>query len=283
MRSLDSKIYDKNYYLSVCLGSDEFKRTKGKSLHPRVITLLSNLKLSKSMTVLDIGCGRGDVVLNIASQVKKAYGIDYAKAAIALAKKAQSTRTQFIQNKTSFSQMNIKSMKFKDNTFDLVICIDVFEHLYKEELDVAMTEIKRVLKPGGVLFVHTGTNKILNDIVYPLYTYPMNLFLTWIDKKIRHVSYDSLPKNPRSQEEITQHVNEPTYFYLRNLFKKYSFEGSIDCEIGYVKEVKGKVTQIYNFFISLYPLSRMFPLNTLFSWVFICTMRNSKFSNRSST
>lgn len=276
IKGLDPKIYDKNYYLSVCLGNEEFTKSQGKKLHPRIKLLIKKLKLTKHMTVLDIGCGRGDVILHVASKVEKAYGIDYSKDAISLATSALKRFPINIRKTTEFSVMNIKKLHFPSNTFDLIICIDVFEHLYKEEVEIAMKEIKRVLKPGGVLFVHTGTNKILNDYIYKYYTYYMNLILTWADKKIKNVSYDPLPKDPRTKEEKEQHINEPTYFYLSSLFKRFKFDGNIECEIGYIKEKKQGKTFLYNFLIAFYPLSKLFPLNTLFAWVFICTMKNNK-------
>lgn len=276
IKGVDPHIYDTDYYLSVCLGSEEFKKSKGRKLHPRVRSLIQKIKLSKNMTVLDIGCGRGDLVLSMAKKVFRAYGIDYSKNAIEIAEKTKRTFPKSIRDKTFFSKMNIKEMSFPDDTFDVIVCIDVFEHLYKEEMEIAMKEIKRVLKPNGTLFVHTGTNRYLNDYVYKYYTYYMNYLLTWIDRVVKQTSYDPLPKDPRTKEEKSGHVNEPTYFYLASLFKRYNFVGKIESEIGYIKPVKNVKTSLYNFLIAWYPLSAIYPFNTLFSWVFICTMQNKK-------
>jgi SAM-dependent methyltransferase len=171
--------------------------------------------------------------------------------------------------------MNAKKLKFPDEYFDVIICIDVFEHLYKDELEIAMQEITRVLKKGGLLFIHVGPNKTLYDFTYKYYTLPINRILTYIDKKIKNTEYDPLPTDPRTQHEKEQHVNEPTFFYLWNLFRKYGFQGEIQTEIGFIKETKGPKTAVYNFLIALYPLSKIFPLNTLFSWAYICLMRKN--------
>lgn len=276
MKSVSPDVYTKEYYLKTCLGSEEFSKTKGTSLHPRLTKLVDSLDLKPTMSVLDIGCGRGDIAMYVARKTKYVVGVDYAKAAITLAQKTKKHFPLSLQKKAIFSQMDIKKLEFNDNSFDLVIAIDVFEHLYKEELEVALREIKRVLKPGGILFVHTGTNKILYNYTYPLYVYNVNRLLTTIDQKIRKVKYPLLPKDPRTITEKEQHVNEPTYFYLKDLFDRFKFEGRIKTEIGYIKEGKSLKTKIYNFFITLYPLSMIPPLSLLFGWVFICQMKNDK-------
>lgn len=47
--------------------------------------------------------------------------------------------------------LNLRPYPFADNTFDLVICLHVLEHVV--QLVDAITEIHRILKPGGLLFV----------------------------------------------------------------------------------------------------------------------------------
>ena len=52
-----------------------------------------------------------------------------------------------------------KPMKYADNTFDFVYARLVLHYLNKEELNNALTEIYRVLKPNGVLFIVARNNK----------------------------------------------------------------------------------------------------------------------------
>jgi len=49
--------------------------------------------------------------------------------------------------KTNFLSGSAYSLPFSDNTFDLVVCSEVLEHLH--EYKDAIAEISRVMKPGG--------------------------------------------------------------------------------------------------------------------------------------
>ena len=276
MKTLSPDIYTEQYYLSICLGAEEFTKSGGKELHPRLKELLSQINISKQMKVLDIGCGRGDISLYLAKKAQGVTGIDYSRHAIKIAKNAKKKFPRNIQKKTKFYMMNAKRMAFQDNYFDAVFCIDVFEHLYPKELEAVLQEIKRVLKPNGLLFVHTGTNRILYDYTYKYYILPINKLITWIDQTIKKTLYSRLPDDPRTKIEKQQHVNEPTYYYLLHIFKKYNFSGKINAEVGYIKPIRGLKTRIYNALIALYPLSKYYPLNLLFGWVFICSMKNNK-------
>lgn len=276
MRGLSSKIYDKEFFLHACLGSEEFKKSKGKKLHPNVLKLLSYLPDIKDKTILDIGCGRGDISLYLAKKAKKVVGIDYSKDAIELANEAKLSYPATIQKKLSFLVMNAKKLKFPDNYFDIIINIDVFEHLYHEELTDSINQMSRVLKKDGILFVHTCTNKLLCDVTYKWYVLPMNKFITAVDKFLKHTSYDSLPDDPRTEYEKQQHINEPTYYYLKKLFKDHKYVGKMHIDIGCLKEGTSWRTKLYNFVVALYPISKLYPLNIYFGWAFICIMHNKK-------
>ena len=276
MQGISSKIYDKNYYLHVCLGSEEFRKSRGKILHPRLQHLLKNLSIDETTKILDIGCGRGDILLFLGRKAKFSIGIDYSKAAIHLANQTKKRFPKNVQKKVMFHRMNMKRLNFPNDYFDLVLCIDVLEHVYTDEVEKTMKEISRVLKPNGVFFIHTGPNKVLNDFTYPRYILPMNRFLTKIDQIITRKKYAPLPNNPRTNEELKQHVHEPTFFYLQNLYRKFSFSGGIQMEIGYIKPVTTIKTIAYNALVALYPLSKIFPLTILFGWNFVSQLRNEK-------
>lgn len=276
MKSVDPKIYTKDFYLNACLGAEEFKKSNGKKLHWRVLEILKKIEVKPNDVVLDIGCGRGDITLNLAAKCRMIYGIDYAAAAITLANEMNDKYPRKIKDKVKFLKMNAKKLDFTDNTFDVIIAIDVFEHLYDPELRTSLKEMKRVLKPNGILFIHTGTNRLLYDIAYKYYIRSLNLILTKIDQFIKRKSYNPMPKDPRTVEEKEQHVNEPTYRYLKNLLDEFKFQTRITGEVGYVKEGKSIRTKLYNLLVTLYPISKYYPLNTLFYWAFICRAKNIK-------
>lgn len=48
---------------------------------------------------------------------------------------------------------SVTALPYPDASFDRALCLDVLEHLTYEDQPRALTELARVLKPGGVLFV----------------------------------------------------------------------------------------------------------------------------------
>ncbi len=282
MKTIPSTVYDKDYYTKVCLGSSEFNQTHGKNLAGEVKELLSIIDVRKNDTILDIGCGRGDITINLGKRAKMAIGIDYSKDGITLANRAKKTFPDTIKKKIEFYEMNATKLDFDDNFFDKVIALDVIEHLNKQEMKKMMQEVKRVLKPNGIFFAHTGTNKILHNYTYPMYIRPINNIIRAFDRIFFNKIYDALPKDPRTDAEHIQHINEPTFFYLKSLFNEYGFAGTIKTKVGYIKNKKSTKHALYNLISALYPFSKYFPLNILFGWAFICTMKNIKSLSKSS-
>jgi ubiquinone/menaquinone biosynthesis C-methylase UbiE len=274
--SVNSKIFNKKYYYDVCLGSEEFKQSYGKNINFKVKKLLDSIDLKPYMEVLEIGCGRGDNTLYLSKRVKSIIGIDYSKDAIDIAnsiRKKSSTKTQ---KNTKFLKMKADKLLFDDESFDMVIMIDTIDHLNDIELNKCMKEISRVLKKNGQIFIKTCSNKTLLNYTYRYYTYPVNNLLTKIDKIIKRIDYDSLPNNPRTKDQFRQHINEPTLKYLKNIFKKYNFEGKTFFEIGYLKTESNIRSKLYNLLIALYPFSLISPLNNFFANSFIFKYKKHK-------
>ncbi len=170
------------------------------------------------MRVLDVGCGRGEIVLHCMRNGIEAYGIDYAEVAARMTRDVISAE---IANHTTAAQAGVlrsdaKKLPFPDGYFDRVLLFDVVEHLHPWELHEAYLEIRRVLKPDGKLVVHTAPNRW-----YDLYAYP------WV-RRVRTVMGQgaAYPKDPRAITPANQHVhiNEQDPFSMGRNLRKAGFK-----------------------------------------------------------
>lgn len=91
----------------------------------------------KDLTILDLGCGTGAM-----SQKLKPWGTvisaDYSPLALAFSRK---------RNLSMLCASDAMRLPFRDNSFDLVVAMDILEHLKDDS--AALCEVHRVLKPGG--------------------------------------------------------------------------------------------------------------------------------------
>lgn len=106
-------------------------------------------------TVLDLGCGNGEVSLLIAKKAKKVIGIDIAEQAIKQAKKNQ--RKAKINN-CCFIQGDIEKIKLASQA-DFILALGIFEHI--TNLDVILKKISLQLKPAGRLYFHVWNQESL--------------------------------------------------------------------------------------------------------------------------
>lgn len=279
MKKVESSVYTRKYYLSDCTGYQEFKKSFGEILEPRLARIVKDIPLKKGMKVLDIGCGRGEMVFWAAKEGTEAVGIDYSPSAIKLAKQAQKKKSLAMRKKTQFIQMEAETLKFPDETFDAVFLIEVLEHLYPQQAEKVLSEIKRVLKDKGFLFVHTAPSRWFNDFTYRYYCYPVSIIVVGLWNFLSSKKYPNLApwKNLRTKYHKLMHVNEPNYFYLKKLFSKFGFKGAIkSTNITVLKSVLSWKDALFNFLVYLHPFSNYFPLNILWGNDFIAVLRKNK-------
>ncbi len=98
--------------------------------------LMDLVKPLKPSKILDVGCGEGFTIVTFArNKIGKKYeGIDNSKTAINLGKK--------MYPDLAIKIGDIYNMDYKDNTFDLLLCTEVLEHL--EDPKKALAELRRV-------------------------------------------------------------------------------------------------------------------------------------------
>jgi len=118
--------------------------------------------------VLDIGCGTGDLTIQIrrrAGTSGRIVGIDAAPEMVARARKKALQRDLTIE----FRVEPVEALTFADQTFDVVVCSLVFHHLPDTLKRQGLAEIRRVLKPGGRF--------ILVDFLRPSHHVPLHAAL----------------------------------------------------------------------------------------------------------
>lgn len=104
--------------------------------------------------VLDAGCGNGVFIPHIANAVGstgRVTAVDHAPENVRAVEQfcAQAGFPAPIQTKVS----GIVELPFADDTFDCVWCANVSQYLTAAELDRAIAEFARVVKPGGVIAI----------------------------------------------------------------------------------------------------------------------------------
>ena len=111
----------------------------------------------KNLYVLDAGCGSGYGTYYLAkSGVQNIVGIDKSAIAINNAKK------YYKRENLEYKVMDVCNLRFKNNIFDVIISFDVLEHLDSADQEKFLSEINRVIKSNGTLYVGSP-NKALGQ------------------------------------------------------------------------------------------------------------------------
>lgn len=96
--------------------------------------------------VLDVGCASGRQLKLISSKIRKGVGVDISQNFI---NKANENVVE--HGNLGFRKAVVEKLPWSNAYFDKIICAEVLEHVTDSE--VALKELLRVLKPGGILIV----------------------------------------------------------------------------------------------------------------------------------
>ena len=133
---LDKDAFDYNFsnmkFYSITNKSEEFQYKWLKE------------RCAPGVKVLDFGCGNGENGIYAAQGGAEVIGIDISPEGVANAN--LNAKQAGIADHCRFEVMDGENMTFEDNTFDLGVEYGVLHHV---DLNKAMIELNRVLKPGG--------------------------------------------------------------------------------------------------------------------------------------
>lgn len=108
--------------------------------------MIDSLDLKKDDVVLDVGCASGVQLFRISAGIKKGIGIDVGDEYLSV---ARNEANKLNLNNLDFIKGEVEQLPFEDGYFSKILIGEVLEHLM--EVDLAVMELKRVLKPGGIL------------------------------------------------------------------------------------------------------------------------------------
>ena len=111
--------------------------------HETVLALLPDVR---GLTVLDAGCGSGRYLRELGARGARAIGMDLSRAMLARAR----------ETTTRITRADLRALPFDAMSIDLVVCGLALGDL--AELELALTEIARVLRPGG---------RVIYSVVHP--------------------------------------------------------------------------------------------------------------------
>lgn len=206
--SVSADIYDDTYYREWCAGYPEWNASGGAQVAGIYPGFLIQADLRPGEVVVDMGTGRGELLVTaIERGAERAFGVEYSPSAVNLAE--QTIDAHGLADRVELVLADARSTPLPSGIADLVCFVDVVEHLTPDELHAALSEARRLLRPGGRAVAHTMPNRLTYDVTYRL---------------LRPLIGRSWPKDPRNSFEHSMHVNEQTLRSLRQAFAGAGFD-----------------------------------------------------------
>lgn len=233
--SVPPSTYTREYYTNCCDGCKQFNDTLGQELPERLSFPFQLANIRPGMRVIDIGCGRGEVILHCARRGAFVWGVDYSPEAVFIAREVlgKVAKPEELAHLTVI-QGDARAIPFPELCVNLAFMLDIVEYLNSQELREVISELRRVLYPGGHLIVHTMPNLWYYHYGFPIYRF------------IQRLRGQRLPLDPRDRWPYRHvHVNEQTPVSLRRVIRDGGFKG----------RVRVKRTQSYDY--ELNPLVRL--------------------------
>jgi SAM-dependent methyltransferase len=106
---------------------------------------LNYCSLSQGARVLDVGCGTGRWVRRLEEHGMSVVGIDQSSEMLSIARK-RGTLSRMVSGE-------VQNLPFCDESFECISVVTVIQHIPPQEQVRALSEMVRVLRPGGYLFL----------------------------------------------------------------------------------------------------------------------------------
>lgn len=159
-------------------------------------------------SILDIATGTGDLAFVAASKIKpqKITGIDISEEMLAIAKQKLNSRKNTLSTQIIFEKGDSENLQFASESFDAAMA--AFGVRNFEDLDKGLSEIFRVLKPGGkvVILEFSKPKNYLFKKIYNFYFFKILPFFGKLFSKDNN-AYNYLPESVNAFPDGTEFLN----------------------------------------------------------------------------
>ncbi len=237
-KTVDPALYSEKYFLTDNEGCLEYQKGLDDNIHPKFQKALKIAAPSYKDTVLDLGCGRGELIYYCAKKGAKALGIDYSPDAVKIAKRTIGMLPDELRTRANAEVGDVAFYDFREK-FTIVFMIEIVEHVYDWQLVEAFKRVRDILADDGRLIIVTP-NYYYEKYLLPLKRFvniPFNL-LKW---PIRILKGKYKPKNAnealrkifkvkvdRGELNKMMHVNISTPSKLKKMLS--GFDVDVHCE-----------------------------------------------------
>jgi 2-polyprenyl-3-methyl-5-hydroxy-6-metoxy-1,4-benzoquinol methylase len=114
--------------------------------------------------LLDVGYGSGIFLPALARRARRLVGVD-----VHAGREGVASMIDRLGLDVELVHASLFELPFADGAFDALVCISVLEHL--RELEAALTELRRVVRPGGVLVFGTPVRNVATSSFFRLVGY----------------------------------------------------------------------------------------------------------------
>ncbi|WP_206460300.1 SAM-dependent methyltransferase [Anaerovorax sp. IOR16] len=141
-------------------------KTENDSLYQaqlnKVHLTLSKLNLQENMTLLDIGCGWGFLLIEAAKKYK-IHGVGITLSQEQAKKFEERIKEENLENYLEVKLMDYRELHKLDVKFDRIVSIGMLEHVGRKNYNLFIKNVNSVLNPSGIFLLHYISGRIEND------------------------------------------------------------------------------------------------------------------------
>ncbi|MEK7572831.1 MAG: class I SAM-dependent methyltransferase [Patescibacteria group bacterium] len=173
-----------------------YRPLQGYFMRKRLELVFSQLGNKKVDRILDVGYGGGTFIPMLYKIAKNIYGIDTMPYPAIVNK---------ILNKEKLKKANlivgsIFKSPYKDNFFDRIVCVSVLEHFKGKQINNAVKEMYRILKPGGYIIIGSPVKNSMTDFI-------IDHFLSFNPDDIHPSGHKQIIKGIKDELEVEKIVH----------------------------------------------------------------------------
>lgn len=143
---------------------------------------------ARGKDVLDIACGEGYGTALLAQVARRVIGVDIDPPTVAHA------ATQYVRANLHYVTGDARGIPLASASVDLVVSFETLEHFAEQEMFLA--EVRRVLRPGGLLVISTPDSDVYSPVgaganTFHLRELSREEFVATLSRDFRHVTVSS--------------------------------------------------------------------------------------------